>query len=202
MVCYRNFSDVTDGTSPGGGSSAARTIILDEFSDANNLFVLEDEFATRSDFLDISSISLLKDTITDSWEMNTVSNILYPIDELSVQRIQVSKAIKNTSSGLNARLIESPNDIFSGQKIEESRTFVDFEKFTLFPNPTSNSLNISVIGEGKYNYFITNVLGEFFDSGSFTKMIQINTEELNGIYFIEIVDELGKSSVKKLVVNN
>jgi len=184
------------GPDPDPGSSVARAIILSEFSNANSSFIVEDEFATRAEFLDISSIGLIKDTINNNWEMNTVSNVIYPIDEMSVQRIQVSKAIKNSSSGISARLIELPNDIFANQDIDES------EKFTLFPNPASNVLNVNVVNLGKYKYSLTNILGVLVGDGRFTKTIQINTAQLKGIYFIEIIDGFGKRSVKKIVVNN
>lgn len=198
-ACMSCFTGSNNQPGLARGSAATRALILNEFTTANNSFVIEDEIGTRSEFLDVSSIGLIKDTTNNYWDINTVSNVVYPIDEMSVQRIQVSKAIKNANSGLKARQEESPNDIFAGMDLNE---LDNLEKFTIFPNPAQNVLNVNVVGKDKYRYLITNVLGGFVIGGSFTESIQINTEKLKGIYFVEIIDSFGRNNVKKVVVNN
>ncbi|MCB0691693.1 MAG: T9SS type A sorting domain-containing protein [Saprospiraceae bacterium] len=71
----------------------------------------------------------------------------------------------------------------------------------LYPNPTSYSITISGIPEGKYTYCIINTQGQQVLSSALQNEDIIDVSDLpSGMYFIELINEDGQRWIEKFVV--
>lgn len=181
---------------PGGGSGGAiGLLVANSFQNANEPFVDEDNTITRQGFNSISAVGLLKDTLNDTWQGVSINNELVSLDKNSVHRIQVAKAISSNSTA-NARTVLE--DIFAGY----DNTMEDENSFDLFPNPAQNEINIVIDELNEVSFVIYNLLGKQVKTGKFKNRRKVNTTNLRGVYFIEIMKPNGKKTIKKFVVNN
>ncbi len=76
------------------------------------------------------------------------------------------------------------------------------DNFGVYPNPTSDVINIDVTNIASYNYKITDVLGKVMlsDNVSFKEKTTVDVSRLNsGIYFLTIECN-GQRSTKKIIV--
>jgi len=70
--------------------------------------------------------------------------------------------------------------------------------FGIYPNPAENVLNI-VSNTQRFDYQIINSVGQIVMSGAANGNVQINVDELEGVYFLKIVSD-GNTTVRKVVV--
>jgi len=72
---------------------------------------------------------------------------------------------------------------------------------TIFPNPTSSSLSISMGIESAIRYGLINSTGQSVKSGNFQKTTQLDVSDLpNGIYFLQLQGE-GVRETRKVVIS-
>ena len=78
------------------------------------------------------------------------------------------------------------------------------QNLILYPNPTQGILNVTIKnGNGNFNYFIVNILGQEVKNGSLNNGMNIITvtDFISGLYFIRVKDNTtNKSVVTKLIV--
>lgn len=95
-----------------------------------------------------------------------------------------------------------PNDqgceyVFFGYVGNEEQTLTDF---TLFPNPTSESITIQSPFTGQTNYLLKDLNGSVVMNGMLDGS-SLTVEQLaSGIYFVELFHEEHRSLIKKLVI--
>ena len=85
--------------------------------------------------------------------------------------------------------------------VEDVEIALDYE-VTLYPNPTTEQLNVNLIGfEGQVNIFVYNLLGEaLIHLKTASKLARINVDEFpTGTYIIHVIDE-NKSTQRKFSV--
>lgn len=113
--------------------------------------------------------------------------------------VDLSDATNTKVSGsTNARTSYVTQDIFKG--LSETQFLENM--IELYPNPSSNELNIAINHQGQVFYKIVSILGATVDSGKFRGKTTINTSFLKGIYFIELITDTEEVITKKIVVNN
>jgi hypothetical protein len=73
--------------------------------------------------------------------------------------------------------------------------------FTIFPNPASSVLNISVQKEGNYKLHILDLQGRVILEDRIANEKTISTSGLSrGVYFVQLTDEQNLTSVQKLIL--
>ena len=90
-----------------------------------------------------------------------------------------------------------PNSNASIEKVEENPTF------SIYPNPTNGELTIELMKQDEYSVSITNLTGQevFLESKLIgSKKIDLSNVS-KGYYIIRVVDQNGRSSSKKLILN-
>lgn len=73
--------------------------------------------------------------------------------------------------------------------------------FTLFPNPTSENISIQFTNEQAFvKVRLVSILGQELKSQSFqnTKLIDYAIDQATGIYFIEVTNNEGIVSLKRI----
>ena len=183
------------------GTSTVESVIQESFTVANQPFIEQDNATTRNAFLDLSSIDLIKDTVTDTWMGVSVNNQTYALTKKSVHHIQVAKAIKAKTTNSNMRLATTPKDIFAGI----TKNANELANIQVYPNPVSNELNIShdlSVKEGAVHFEIMDVMGRVLINTTINNTNnQIDINQLSsGLYFYNVLqkDKLVQSG--KLVV--
>ena len=74
-------------------------------------------------------------------------------------------------------------------------------EFSIYPNPTSNSIQINGIENSKTNYEILNSLGKLVISGTLESREIDCTTLPNGIYFLKLIDSEQNMGIKRIVVS-
>ena len=93
---------------------------------------------------------------------------------------------------VDAKLKEVFNDVFRGPSIGS-------EAFAVYPNPTSNSLNV-IIEDTDFNFILFNNVGQAVAKGGAHGMAQIQVEGIaKGIYFLHITSGTQARVVKVVV---
>lgn len=205
-TCYSSTTcmDCSSGTSSmmmSGGTSTVESVIQESFTEANQPFIEQDNATTRNAFLDLSSIDLIKDTVTDTWMGVSVNNQTYALTNKSVHHIQVSKAIKAKATNSNMRVNAVPKDIFAG--ITENAN--ELANIQVYPNPVSNELNIShdlIIKIGAVYLEIMDVMGRVLVNKTINHTNnQIGISQLSsGLYFYNVLQNDKVVQSGKLVV--
>ena len=181
---------------------SVESVVQESFTEANLPFIGQDNATTRNEFLDLSSIDLIKDTVTNTWTGISVNNQAFALTNKSVHHIQVAKAIKAKATNSNMRVNTAPKDIFAG--ITQNVNALN-SKVQVYPNPVNSELNINHKLEAKDGivYFkIIDIMGRVL----LTKTIknansQIDITSLSlGLYFYTISQNDNVVQSGKLVV--
>ena len=140
--CY-NTSSGWGTIAPNGTNNSSDGAVQASFSNANTPFITQDNSLTRSKFTHLSAVSLVKDISSNSWQVQSINNQTFSLNNTSVHQIQVSKALKAVSSQFSGRTTVIPEDIFKGiqpnpQKLSSSNSF------RLYPNPIKDQLIIDL----------------------------------------------------------
>ncbi|MEX2596587.1 MAG: T9SS type A sorting domain-containing protein [Salibacteraceae bacterium] len=157
-------------------------LVLTAFQKANNTFLMEDTEQTRSEFVPLASVGLVR--LDNNWLALSNRDQLYELDEESIHRIVVAKVLTEYPLGPT---LNSP-DIFkeyNDWKLSEN----DNPSFKVYPNPTRDQVNIDVSGHGEvYEYNLVSNLGMTLKRGkitSGTNIIKLN-EIGAGVYYLRI----------------
>lgn len=179
--------DCSSGGGGGGSSSSSSSslAVQTSFSDANTQFVVEDNTTTRNEFVNLSAVELIKDTVLDTWKGKSVNEVLFSLEKESVHLIQVSKAIKARANNSTGRLMNIVEDIFKNVK---SETGSITSTVTLYPNPTNDKLFVDVEKEDNYTLIIYNISGQkVVEQTLIDKHNLVNVNKLpDGMYFYEL----------------
>lgn len=194
-TCVPNNTCMECSIGGGGGSSSsmmssssstpANLAVQTSFKEANVLFVEEDNPATRNEFTDVSAVSLIKDTLTDTWQGRSVNDVLFNLNKETVHLVQVSKAIKAKANNSNLRTIQVVDDIFKNIQPEHVGTT---STVALYPNPTNDKLFIDIENEGSYLLVIYNISGQKVIEQLLTdkhNLVQVN-QLPDGLYIYEL----------------
>ena len=194
-TCVPNNTCMECSIGGGGGSSSsmmssssstpANLAVQTSFKEANVLFVEEDNAATRNEFTDVSAVSLIKDTLTDTWQGRSVNDVLFNLNKETVHLVQVSKAIKAKANNSNLRTIQVVDDIFKNIQPEH---FGTTSTVALYPNPTNDKLFVDLENEGNYLLVIYNISGQKVIEQLLTdKHNLVNVNQLpDGLYIYEL----------------
>lgn len=184
------------GGGPSGGLSNGTTLQTTEavveaaFTGANTEFLVEDNMATRNDFINLSAIELAKDTLTNTWFGTSISNQVFELTNKSVHHIQVAKAIKASITNANARENLMAVDIFKGISANSSASI------QLYPNPVSDELTINFEQKNDkeiYTFIVYSISGQLL----LEKMITVENNTINvselkeGLYLYEMLKPNG-----------
>ena len=72
---------------------------------------------------------------------------------------------------------------------------------TIAPNPAVGSFNVSLAGSKISKVVITSLDGRIVRSLSANEAtINVNVNGLNGVYFVNITDNIGRTATKKIVL--
>ncbi|SEP68984.1 Por secretion system C-terminal sorting domain-containing protein [Hyunsoonleella jejuensis] len=88
--------------------------------------------------------------------------------------------------------------------VDDNSAFNNNSDFTLFPNPTSSTVNIALNGINSADIIITDVLGKVVVKTKTKKAnVQLNTNGVlkSGLYLVRVIGDNNISIVKKLIVN-
>ncbi|MCB9174460.1 MAG: T9SS type A sorting domain-containing protein [Flavobacteriales bacterium] len=194
-TCVPNNTCMECSIGGGGGSSSsmmssssstpANLAVQTSFKEANVLFVEEDNAATRNEFTDVSAVSLIKDTLTDTWQGRSVNDVLFNLNKETVHLVQVSKAIKAKANNSNLRTIQVVDDIFKNIQPEHVGTTLTV---ALYPNPTNDKLFVDLENEGNYLLVIYNISGQKVIEQLLTdkhNLVQVN-QLPDGLYIYEL----------------
>lgn len=186
-TCVPTNSCMECSSGGGGGSSSSSSMmaVQTSFSEANEVFVEEDNTATRNGFTNLSAVELIKDTVTDTWKGKSVSDILFNLEKESVHLIQVSKAIKAKANNSTGRMMYIVEDVFKGIQPEGLGVT---STVSLYPNPTNNKLFIDVERIDNYRLILFNISGQKVLEQTLTdkhNLVNINKLPV-GTYFYEL----------------
>ncbi|MBW6481615.1 MAG: T9SS type A sorting domain-containing protein [Vicingaceae bacterium] len=179
---------------------SVESVVQESFTEANLPFIGQDNATTRNEFLDLSSIDLIKDTVTNTWTGISVNNQAFALTNKSVHHIQVAKAIKAKATNSNMRVNTAPKDIFAG--ITQNANALN-SKVQVYPNPVNSELTISIEDvSGIYLLNIYQISGKLIIEEKLNKSLSnIDVSLLeNGIYFYEIISENGERLTGKVSV--
>ncbi len=177
--------DCSSGGGGGSSSSSSMMAVQTSFSQANEVFVEEDNSATRNGFTNLSAVELIKDTITDTWKGKSVSDVLFNLEKESVHLIQVSKAIKAKANNSTGRMMNIVEDVFKDVK---SESLGSSSTVSLYPNPTNDVLFIDVERVDNYRLVIYNISGQKVLEQTLTdkhNLVNVNNLPV-GTYFYEL----------------
>ncbi len=177
-----------------GGSTGFSGKVLSAFVKANNLFIENDEETTRLEFAGLSGIKLIQNLEEKQWIGITNDRKEYKLNQETLLRIQVAKVIYNTKSILNS-------DLTSFTFNENNKNGVE-EIIKMYPNPAKDVVNIFTESKDVLKYRLFDLLGNQVREGVFEKRTQITTNDLNGMYYLEIETKANTKIFKKLIVNN
>ena len=155
------------------------------FSEANEVFVEEDNSATRNGFTNLSAVELIKDTVTDTWKGKSVNDVLFNLEKESVHLIQVSKAIKAKANNSTGRMMYIVEDVFKDVKPE---SLGSTSTVSLYPNPTNDVLFIDVERVDNYSLVIYTISGQKVLEQTLTdkhNLVNVNNLPV-GTYFYEL----------------
>ena len=88
---------------------------------------------------------------------------------------------------------------------ENEKDPIELSSFQIFPNPTNNSINIKLVeNEGTQRFRIMTLDGNSLkeielDDSTLIKNVDIS-DLMNGVYFIQNINENGKITTKRFVV--
>lgn len=118
----------------------------------------------------------------------------YNADETELDYI--STWLTNRLAFLDLKFSESCNTL-------DVATFDRVLKTTIYPNPTSDVVNISLVGNLKYTIFLYDTTGKLLLNDQFeSDQYQISIKDLSkGIYYIKVVDSDNKVDVKSVIKN-
>ncbi|MBX2959092.1 MAG: T9SS type A sorting domain-containing protein [Flavobacteriales bacterium] len=149
--------DCSSGGGGGSSSSSSMMAVQTSFSEANEVFVEEDNTATRNGFTNLSAVELIKDTVTDTWKGKSVNEVIFNLEKESVHLIQVSKAIKAKANNSTGRMMFIVEDVFKDVKPEGLGVT---STVSLYPNPTNDKLFIDVERIDNYRLILFNISGQ------------------------------------------
>jgi len=177
-----------DCSSCGGGSSSSSSMmaVQSSFSEANEVFVEEDNTATRNGFTNLSAVELIKDTVTDTWKGKSVNEVMFNLEKESVHLIQVSKAIKAKANNSTGRMMYIVEDVFKDVKPNELGGVTS--TVSLYPNPTNDKLFIDVERVDNYRLILFNISGQKVLEQMLTdkhNLVNVNNLPV-GTYFYEL----------------
>lgn len=177
--------DCSSGGGGGSSSSSSMMAVQSSFSEANEVFVEEDNAATRNGFTNLSAVELIKDTVLDTWKGKSVSNVLFSLEKESVHLIQVSKAIKAKANNSTGRMMYIVEDVFKDVTPESLGVS---STVSLYPNPTNDVLFIDVERVDNYSLVIYNLSGQKVLEQTLTdkhNLVNVNSLPV-GTYFYEL----------------
>lgn len=177
--------DCSSGGGGGSSSSSSMMAVQTSFSEANEVFVEEDNAATRNGFTNLSAVELIKDTVMDTWKGKSVNDVLFILEKESVHLIQVSKAIKAKANNSTGRMIQIVEDVFKDVKPE---SLGSTSTVSLYPNPTNDVLFIDVERVDNYSLVIYNLSGQKVLEQTLTdkhNLVNVNNLPV-GTYFYEL----------------
>jgi hypothetical protein len=187
-TCVPTNSCMECSSGGGGGSSSSSSSMMavqSSFSEANEVFVEEDNSATRNGFTNLSAVELIKDTVTDTWKGKSVNDVLFNLEKESVHLIQVSKAIKAKANNSTGRMMYIVEDVFKDVKPE---SLGSSSTVSLYPNPTNDVLFIDVERVDNYSLVIYNLSGQKVLEQTLTdkhNLVNVNNLPV-GTYFYEL----------------
>jgi len=203
MNCASGGGGGTLGALSGGSTlQSTEAIVEAAFTEANTEFLVEDNTATRNDFINLSAIDLAKDTLTNTWFGTSISNQVFELTNKSVHHIQVAKAIKASITNTNARENLMAKDIFAG--ITQNADALN-SKVQVYPNPVNNELTINhnlLVKEGTISLEIMDIMGRILINKTINNTNnQIDITVLSsGLYFYTISQNDNVVQSGKLVV--
>jgi hypothetical protein len=109
--------------------------------------------------------------------------------------VDISEILVYYKSGLDGSSWGTPWNFTSS--IDEMNSL----EFSIYPNPTSNSIQINGIENSKTNYEILNSLGKLVISGTLESREIDCTTLPNGIYFLKLIDSEQNMGIKRIVVS-
>lgn len=177
--------DCSSGGGGGSSSSSSMMAVQTSFSEANEVFVEEDNSATRNGFTNLSAVELIKDTVTDTWKGKSVNDVLFNLEKESVHLIQVSKAIKAKANNSTGRMMYIVEDVFKDVKPE---SLGSTSTVSLYPNPTNDVLFIDVERVDNYSLVIYTISGQKVLEQTLTdkhNLVNVNNLPV-GTYFYEL----------------
>lgn len=187
------------------------TIVEEEYRDANEEFLLEDNDTTRDQFSTLAALDLNYDTLTSSWTVTTVTGIDLPGDDSSALRIMVAKILAEDTVN-NERLtvfglpvedifapyyyqLLNPGQITEHDNVEPSYLFIH-------PNPASNKLTIANTNNEIKGISILNFMGRELYHQAIASTTFIDAAEfIPGIYLVKGLKSDGTTlEIQKLVI--
>ncbi|MBV6483734.1 MAG: hypothetical protein KFKLKKLM_00188 [Flavobacteriales bacterium] len=186
-TCVPTNSCMECSSGGGGGSSSSSSMmaVQTSFSKANEVFVEEDNTATRNGFTNLSAVELIKDTVTDTWKGKSVNEVIFNLEKESVHLIQVSKAIKAKANNSTGRMMYIVEDVFKDVKPEGLGVT---STVSLYPNPTNDKLFIDVERIDNYRLILFNISGQKVLEQTLTdkhNLVNVNYLPV-GTYFYEL----------------
>lgn len=187
-TCVPTNSCMECSSGGGGGSSSSSSMmaVQTSFSEANEVFVEEDNTATRNGFTNLSAVELIKDTVTDTWKGKSVNEVIFNLEKESVHLIQVSKAIKAKANNSTGRMMYIVEDVFKDVKPDELGGVTS--TVSLYPNPTNDKLFIDVERIDNYRLILFNISGQKVLEQTLTdkhNLVNVNNLPV-GTYFYEL----------------
>jgi hypothetical protein len=138
-------------------------------------------------------------TFENGMEVSLKDNFLNTITPISNNLVYPITITDNVNSGGNNRL----ELLFKKNTTGLNNPLLISNNFTLYPNPATESINLSLITSqnGVYNYRIYNQLGEEVMVGNFDfgkqRNLAINIEGLsNGVYFVKLNSSTSTETIK------
>ena len=204
-----NSNQIIEG---GNLSTSLGTIIIDDLitSEEFPLLTLASMIAPSPDWMiAINSISLI-DTNGD-W-INEITMDLYPYDAGTDSGMDYdsSNMDSNPQEPISSLQGVSP---FSNEKIgtiiinlEEiilsTNDFANEKTISIYPNPSKNFINVSILNSEIKSIEIFNILGKKITSYSFQNASQTEVDVTSlpsGVYILNILDISNKSTLKKII---
>ena len=167
------------------------------YSDGNNIYIKVNESTTSTATplfktpLEIRCLSASGDTIIKVDITQNLHTFIIPS----------SKIISGIKIDPNNWILNKEGQFALNQSLSATH-FEDNElgnQLTIYPNPVNDFVEINSNNSEKIDFILMNSQGQKIRSGNFTKLIKLDTGNLNsGIYFIEMNSAKAKT-VKKIV---
>jgi hypothetical protein len=167
------------------------------YSDGNNIYIKVNESTTSTATplfktpLEIRCLSASGDTIIKVDITQNLHTFIIPS----------SKIISGIKIDPNNWILNKEGQFALNQSLSATH-FEDNElgnQLTIYPNPVNDFVEINSNNSEKIDFVLMNSQGQKIRSGNFTKLIKLDTGNLNsGIYFIEMNSAKAKT-VKKIV---